>query len=123
MKYNVTVTGLGSMALEFLAPEMEMPFVILLNNDAPAELADLAILHTPGELLEAPAPGDIMKIGNKIYTITAVGDEAIHTLATLGHCTLAFKADSEPYRPGCLMLDGEIITAEDVADGAEIQIF
>lgn len=123
MKYDVTITGRGSMAMEFLAPEMEMQFVILFNDDAPADLADLAILHTAGTLTEAPVPGDTMKIGEKTYKITAVGDEAVHTLETLGHCTLAFSADTEPYRPGCLMLDGEIITAEDVADGAVIQIF
>jgi PTS system glucitol/sorbitol-specific IIA component len=123
MKYDVTVTGCGPMALEFLDPAMEMRFVIIFNNDAPAELAELAVLHTPGEMKEAPAPGDTMKIGNKTYKITAVGDEAIQTLATLGHCTLAFSADSEPYRPGCIMLDGEVITAADVADGAVIQIF
>ena len=123
MKYNVTVTGLGPMALEFLSPAMEMQFVILFNEDAPAELGELAILHTPGELIEAPVAGDTMIIGEKAYNITTVGDEAVHTLATLGHCTLAFKGDSEPYRPGCIMLDGEIITAEDVANGAVIQIF
>ena len=123
MKYNVTVTGLGPMALEFLAPEMEMPFIILFNDDAPAELGELAVLHTPGELIDAPAAGDTMIIGEKAYTVTAVGDEAVQTLATLGHCTLAFKGDSEPYRPGCIMLDGEIISADDVADGAVIQIF
>ena len=123
MKYDVTVTGLGPMALEFLDPAMEMRFVILFNDDAPAELGELAILHTAGEMTEAPAPGDTMKIGEKTYKITAVGDEAIHTLATLGHCTLAFTADTEPYRPGCINLDGEVITAEDVANGSVIQIF
>jgi PTS system glucitol/sorbitol-specific IIA component len=123
MKYDVTVTGLGSMALEFLNPSMEMRFVILFNEDAPAELADLAILHTQGEMTEAPAPGDTMKIGEKTYKVTAVGDEAIHTLATLGHCTLAFTSDTTPYRPGCINLDGEVITAADVANGAVIQIF
>ena len=123
MKYNVTVTGLGDMALAFLDPAMEMRFVILFNDDAPAELAELAILHTKAELTEAPAPGDTMKIGEKTYKITAVGDEAIHTLKELGHCTLAFTADTEPYRPGCINLDGEIITEADVADGTVIQIF
>ena len=123
MKYDVTVTGLGDMALAFLDPAMEMRFVILFNDDAPAELAELAILHTKAELTEAPAPGDTMKIGEKTYKITAVGDEAIHTLKELGHCTLAFTADTEPYRPGCINLDGEIITEADVADGAVIQIF
>ena len=123
MKYKTTVTGLGPMALEFLAPEMEMQFIILFNDDAPAELGELAVLHTTAELLAPPVAGDIMQIGQKIYTITAVGDEAVHTLATLGHCTLAFRGDSEPDRPGCIMLDGEIITADDVANGAVIQIF
>ena len=123
MKYDVTVTGLGDMALAFLDPAMEMRFVILFNDDAPAELAELAILHTKAEMTEAPAPGDTMKIGEKTYRITAVGDEAIHTLKELGHCTLAFTADTEPYRPGCINLDGEIITEADVADGTVIQIF
>ena len=123
MKYDVTVTGLGDMALAFLDPAMEMRFVILFNNDAPAELAELAIMHTKAELTEAPAPGDTMKIGEKTYKVTAVGDEAIHTLRELGHCTLAFTADTEPYRPGCINLDGEIITEADVANGAVIQIF
>ena len=123
MKYDVTVTGLGDMALAFLDPAMEMRFVILFNDDAPAELAELAILHTKAEMTEAPAPGDTMKIGEKTYRITAVGDEAIHTLKELGHCTIAFTADTEPYRPGCINLDGEIITEADVANGAVIQIF
>ena len=123
MKYDVTVTGLGDMALAFLDPAMEMRFIILFNDNAPAELADLAVLHTEAELTEAPAPGDTMKIGEKTYKITAVGDEAIHTLATLGHCTLAFTADTEPYRPGCINLDGEIVTEADFANGTVIQIF
>lgn len=123
MKYDVTITGLGSMAMEFLSPEMEMQFVILFNEDAPPELADMAIQHTTGELTEAPAPGDTLKLGGKTYKITAVGDEAVHTLKTLGHCTLAFSPDAEAYRPGCIMLDGEVVTAADVVNGETIQIF
>ena len=123
MKYDVTITGLGPMAMEFLSPEMEMQFVILFNEDAPAELGELAILHTAGELTEAPAPGDTMKVGEKVYKITAVDDEAIHTHKELGHCTLAFTDSTEPYRPGCINLDGEPVTAADVVNGAVIQIF
>ena len=123
MKYDVTITGLGSMALEFLGPEMDMQFVILFNDNAPADLADMAILHTQGELTEAPAPGDTLVLGAKTYKITAVGDEAISTLGELGHCTLAFKPAAEAERPGCIMLDGDIITPEDVANGGKIQIF
>ena len=123
MKYEVTITGLGDMALEFLSPEMEMQFVILFNDNAPPELAEMAILHTEGVLSEDPAPGDTLKLGDKTYKITAVGDEAIHTLREMGHCTLAFSSSPEPYRPGCINLDGEIITADDAANGTIIQIF
>lgn len=123
MKYDVKITGLGSMAMEFLDPSMEMQFVILFNDDAPPELADMAILHTAGTLNEDPAPGDTLKIGSKTYKVTAVGDEAIHTLREMGHCTLAFSSDTTPYRPGCINLDGEIVTKDDVVNGTEIQIF
>lgn len=123
MKYDVKITGLGSMAMEFLDPAMEMQFVILFNDDAPPELADMAILHTAGTLSEDPAPGDTLKLGSKTYKITAVGDEAVHTLKEMGHCTLAFSSDTTPYRPGCINLDGEIVTKDDVVNGAEIQIF
>ena len=94
MKYDVKITGLGSMAMEFLDPAMEMQFVILFNDDAPPELADMAILHTAGTLSEDPAPGDTLKLGSKTYKITAVGDEAVHTLKEMGHCTLAFSSDT-----------------------------
>ena len=123
MKYDVKITGLGDMALEFLNPDMEMQFVILFNDNAPPELAEMAILHTEGTLSADPAPGDTLRVGDKTYKITAVGDEAIHTLREMGHCTLAFSSDTSPYRPGCINLDGEIITKEDVADGTVLQIF
>ena len=45
---------------------MEMRFIILFNDNAPAELAELAVLHTQGEMTEAPAPGDTMKIGENV---------------------------------------------------------
>ena len=111
------------MALEFLSPEMDMQFVILFNDNAPADLADMAILHTQGVLEEAPAAGDTLVLGKKTYKITAVGDEAIYTLRELGHCTLSFKPADEPERPGCIMLDGEIVSADDLEVGGKIQIF
>ena len=122
-KYKAEITGIGPEALEFLSPELDLNFVIIFNEDAPAELAELAILHTQAELTAAPAKGDTLKLGKKIYKITSVGDEAPHTLATLGHCTLAFSPDETPYRPGCIMLAGEPVTKEDLPVGETIEIF
>ena len=123
MKYNVTITSLGPEALEFLSPDLDLNFVIMFNEEAPPELAELAILHTEGKLEEAPVPGDTFKLGKKTYKITAVGTEAVHTIQTLGHCTLVFSGDTTPYRPGCIMLEGEPVTKEDLVSGETIQIY
>ena len=122
MKYCVTITGWGEDALGFLADE-DCNFMILFNEDAPAELAETAVLHTKAELAADPAVGDTMMICDKVYDITAVGDEALHTLRQLGHCTLSFKGGSEPERPGCIMLEGESLRPEDVVKGGTIEIY
>ncbi|WP_122790954.1 PTS glucitol/sorbitol transporter subunit IIA [Intestinibacillus sp. Marseille-P6563] len=122
MKYCATITGWGEDALGFLADE-DCNFMILFNEDAPAELAEIAVLHTKAELAADPAVGDTMMICDKVYDITAVGDEALHTLRQLGHCTLSFKGGSEPERPGCIMLEGEPLRPEDVVKGGTIEIY
>ena len=80
MKYDVKITGLGSMAMEFLDPSMEMQFVILFNDDAPPELADMAILHTAGTLSEDPAPGDTLKIVDRKLYVKAKGESDFRLL-------------------------------------------
>ena len=123
MKYRATITGHGPEAFEFLSKAHDLNFVIIFNEDAPEELAELSILHTQEKVLAMPVPGDIMKLGKNIYTITAVGTEVEQTLTTLGHCTLAFGGATEAYRPGCIMLDGPILTKEAVPVGETIEIY
>lgn len=122
MKYSVTITGWGEDALGFLEAE-DCNFLVIFNDDAPSELAEIAVLHTRAELSADPAPGDTMSICDKLYRVTAVGDEALHTLRQLGHCTLSFKGGSEPERPGCIMLGGEPLTSGDVYKSGKIEIF
>ena len=57
MKYQTTITGFGSEAFEFIEPELALNFVILFNEDAPPELAELAIQHTKEELLRPRSGG------------------------------------------------------------------
>lgn len=123
MKYSSTITGWGPDALSFLEDE-ECNFLILFNENAPEELAEIAVLHTSSELHADPAPGDTMMICGKAYDVTAVGEEAKQTLRELGHCTLSFKGGTEPERPGCIMLEGEEpLLAADVAVGGTIEIY
>ena len=121
MKYHAEVTGWGEDALEFLSEDMN--FIVIFNDNAPAELKEIAILHTITQLGEDPAPGDTLILGDKVFDITAVGEEAKHTLRTLGHCTFNFKGGSEAERPGMIMVKGdEPLTAEDVKVGMLIEI-
>ena len=78
----------------------------------------LAILHTQEKV--CTRPGDIKK---EVIDVTAVGTEVEQTLTTLGHCTLAFGGATEAYRPGCIMLDGPILTKEAVPVGETIEIY
>ena len=83
MKFHCSVTGWGDEALQFLQ-EPDLNFIILFNENAPEELADISILHTVGNLTQVPAPDDTLIIGDKIFTITAVGEEAKETTCTTG---------------------------------------
>ena len=123
MKYSAKITGFGPEAFEFLSPGIDLNFVIIFNEDAPPELAELSILHTKAELKETPAAGDTLKLGSNIYKITAVGTEAPYTLETLGHCTLAFGGGEEAYRPGCIMLEGPALTKASLKAGDMIEIY
>ncbi len=121
MKYSTTITGWGEEALSFLGEEN--PFVVIFNQNAPEELAEIAILHKNAELKADPAVGDTMTFCGKTYQVTAVGDEAIHTLRTLGHCTLLFTGASEPELGGQIVLKGEPLTTDDVKVGGKIELF
>lgn len=123
MKFQVKVVGHGSEALSFLG-DPDNSFFIIFNEDAPAELAEIAVLHTKSEVYEDPAVGDTIKIANKEFIITAVGVEAPYTLRELGHCTINFSGGQEAALPGCLMLEGcDRVTEDDLKEGAEILIY
>lgn len=122
MKYCSTITGWGEEALGFLSDE-ECNFLILFGENAPEELAEIAVQHTDAVLHADPVPGDTLIFCGKTYDVTAVGSEAVHTLRTLGHCTLSFKGGSEAERPGCIMLEGEPLSPDDVTVGATIELY
>lgn len=121
MKYHAAITGWGEDALEFLNEETN--FLIIFNDNAPEELQEIAVLHEQAELIADPTVGDTLMICDKVYDITAVGEEAVHTLRELGHCTLSFQGGNVPERPGCIMLEGDPFTKEDIKKGGMIEIY
>ena len=125
MKFSTTIKSWGSEALDFLPPNdsEDNNFIIIINENAPEELLDISILHPAAPLTADPVVGDTVMICGKKFTISAVGFEAPHTLRTLGHCCLNFKGGAEPEMPGCIMLEGNQLTVEDVKVGGKIEIF
>lgn len=122
MKYNAEITGWGSEVIPLL-DDKDLNFIIIFNETAPPELAEISVLHKAAPILAEIKVSDTLILCNKVFTITAIGDEALHTLKELGHCTLSFKGGSEPERPGCIMLEGEEFTSQDLIQGGTIEIF
>lgn len=121
MKYQATITGWGDLAKEFLNPACN--FIIIFNNNAPPELAEISVLHTISELTADPVKGDKMRVCGKEYTITDVGPEALMTLRELGHCTVSFNGAEHAPRPGMIELSGEPFTEDDLVEGGTIEIY
>lgn len=101
MKLNVKVTSLGELAQDM----MDSGIMIIFNDNAPAELAEISVLHTIAELSEDVVPGDTVTIAGNRFEVLDVGDEANKTLAQLGHCTLKFEGDKVEL-PGEICLGG-----------------
>lgn len=103
MKYESKITAIGELAFELLE---ESGGLIIFNENAPAELAEISFLHTISEFKEEIKAGDTLKLGEQEYTITAVGEEALHTLKELGHCTINFTGKDQVVLPGQIEVSG-----------------
>lgn len=122
MKFHCKITRWGDGALVFL-DDPNANFIIIFNDDAPEELVEFSVLHRDANYSEDPVVGDTVIVCDKAFTITAIGDEALHTLRSLGHCTLSFKGGDTPERPGCIMLQGDVpLVKDDMKTGATIEI-
>ena len=103
MNYNVKVSKIGMSALELYE---ECGCLIIFDDIAPEELAEIAILHEEGEIKRNIEVGDTIVLGKYNYKVTAVGTEAMLTLKELGHCTFKFTGKSEAEVPGQIELEG-----------------
>ena len=117
MKYSVNVVKLGEMVEEFIGEKM----LIIFNENAPEELAEISVLHTKDVLKEDVEVGDTMTIGDVKYEVVAVGWEANKTLRELGHCTFKFKDSDTADLPGVINLKGEEL--KEIKIGETISIY
>lgn len=104
MDYKSTVTKIGPMVEEMAA---EGDFIIVFNENAPESLAEMSVLHTACNLDADVSVGDVVIFGSHEYVVTAVGDEANHTLRSMGHCSFKFSGNDKVDLPGQIELEGE----------------
>lgn len=122
MKFYSVIETIGEEALDFLEDE-EANMVVLFGKGAPQELSDISLIHSPSTFLRDIAPGDMLLLGEKAFSVTAVGESANKTLRELGHCTFCFKGGTEAERPGMVMVRGECpLEKEDITQGTIIEI-
>lgn len=110
------IIAVGEMAMDFLQEGL----LILYGADAPKELTEIAVQHSARAIPCAIKRGDAITIADRHYTVTAVGEEALRTLAQLGHCTLSFYGRAEVRLPGVIELEGE--APEHIAVGDRLVI-
>ena len=104
VKYEVSVTAIGKLARKFLETNNS---VILLDEGAHPNLAEMVIEHTPSELVGEIAVGDTLSVGKQNYKIVRVGENANDTLRESGHCTILFNAKGS--MPGQIEVEGTAI--------------
>lgn len=99
--YKTIVTELGESVTEFYSEKM----IVLFKGGAPAELAEFCVIHEENKLYENIQPGDVFKIDDSEFRITAVGSSVNENLQNLGHITLKFDGAQEAELPGTLYLE------------------
>jgi PTS system glucitol/sorbitol-specific IIA component len=95
--YETTIKEIGPEAADLL----EGGVLILFRVGAPRELAEVAVLHEPTvRSATAPAPSDMLMIGNEKMKITAVGETAWKKVQDMDHVVFSFNGATEVQRPG-----------------------
>lgn len=99
--FHSTIVQIGDLVNDFLQEST----LILFDHDVPAELHDMAVLHTKSESTEPVQAGDYLCIGEHRWRVTSVGDRANETLLSIGHCTLKADGSTEAQLPGMIHLE------------------
>ncbi|MFC0322477.1 PTS glucitol/sorbitol transporter subunit IIA [Gallibacterium melopsittaci] len=108
--YQTTFKKIGRFAREALEENMLITF----KEGAPADLEDYCFIHSHGELQDDVNVGDIVKIDQTEFIVTAVGEVASFNLKQLGHITFRFDSAAQAEYPGTIHLQGEVPQQIDV---------
>lgn len=96
LKYDRTVTAIGSLLDEFVSAGV----LVFFGEGAPEELAEFSVIHAGTPLEAEVAVGDVVTLGDARLTVLAVGPVANSNLANLGHLVLKANGQHEAELPG-----------------------
>lgn len=100
--YLTEIKDIGPEAADFL----DAGLLILFENGAPSELAEISVLHEPiSRREEPPGVGDIVAFGPHEFRITAIGYKAWQNIQELGHAVFKFEGLEEAELPGEIYLE------------------
>jgi len=100
-RYATTVTSVGEQVPEFAGQGL----LIWFAEGAPEELHFFAVLHRPTVITGGVRAGDVVRIGDKAFRVTAVGEVANDNMVNLGHMDLKANGASEAPLPGDICLE------------------
>lgn len=101
--YSLLITAVG----EYVKNSLQEHQLILFSESVADDIAMYCAVHQSSELTAELSPGQIMKINETIYRVTAVGRVATANLKRLGHITLKFDSAATAELPGMVHLNGD----------------
>ena len=99
--YVLSITAIGALVEEFT----EVGIWVFFRDDAPAELAEFALLHSAAAPQEPITAGQVIEINRRRYAITGVGAVANENVRELGHMVLKANGLTEPELPGDVCIE------------------
>ena len=100
-RYSTTVTAVGEQVAEYVDNGLRIWFA----EGAPEELHFISVLHRPTITTGGVRPGDTVRIDDRAYRVTAVGEVANDNMVNLGHMDLKANGEVEPPLPGDICLE------------------
>jgi len=110
--YSTTVTAVGELVPDFA----DQGVLVFFGQDAPIELHEFSIIHTPDVVTRAPQVGDTITLQDTVYNVLAVGSVASDNLLNLGHLDLKANGLTEPEMPGDVNVEAVSLPKVNVGD-------
>ena len=100
-RYATEVTAVGEQVGEFVTQGL----LIWFAEGAPEELHFFTVLHRPTVTTGGVRPGDLLRIDDRTFRVTAVGEVANENMINLGHMDLKANGAEDAPLPGDICLE------------------